>query len=523
MIRTRHALIAAVLFSLLAQAANADPESELRKVAAIADQFTPSTRFLSLYNFSDEKRETARVAVEMMLNSASRGRTLKPAIRVDETLLAFDLHEYGWTSDLWEALISDGEPYWHLTTEVATEIRQGTPTLSGYYVIKVAGPDGKSIDSDPFTASKIQSWINDGSLAQDRKIRSQNGDWTTVAALLAPIEIKQTKVVQTDGPWLNPADVAALQSSTSSRGALARADWFVSKLCEPDHYYAFVGVNKTRNGHLELLGVDVETVKRLGVEMGTNVEERGPTNKPGRVIRFNAYLGGYWSTYDVNQDNVGIKDPFRDPTRNFDALGNFDAGESFYKGPNGLWQFNLFDAQGNIQGAAPPDIAADSTHPVDGYKELIAPISCFRCHAQKGEGGLINLTYDQQDLFKKADLFTDDPKERADMEALYSRVSQLEGFIQGDRQSADAAATQATGVDWNAAAIAVAEIHDEYVFSRITKETILRELGIADVAPLLNASDPHIVRTAANNGFKGILRKQWETAFAEAIQLVGRQ
>ncbi|MDA7977627.1 MAG: hypothetical protein MPJ50_02520 [Pirellulales bacterium] len=512
-------VLSALCLLAVGQTVRGQPAAELAKAVAdirrLPSDVARQVRYLSLYNFPDaEDRQRVIVAVSMLLNSASQSALIVKPTLVDETLLRFDLAAYGWSEEQWEQLVADGEPYWHLTTEVATEIDQRRPILVGDFRIKT-----KEGESSWYSAARIRGWIDGGSLAADRAIQQrgidgQLGPWTTVTQLLVPIVVKETQVVQTDGGWLSPQLVTQLKSITGSRGAIARADWFIAKLCEPDFYYAFAGVGTSQREHYAVLGVDEKQVDALLIEKGTNIFARGPTGKPGRIARFNSLVGGIWATYDVANANVGVKDPFRDPTAKFKH--NFDAGESFVQGRNGLWQFNLYDANGAIVGAADPDVATDGTAP-EYDATLRTPISCFRCHAQRGSGGIIDLTYDQQRILNKSEISSADAVEIAKLQAFYGRTERLEIEMQRDREDADTAAKEATGVSWSAAALAIARVHDEYVYGRVSLDVIKQELATDDLRPLLQSQDPLALAAAANHGFAGVIRGQWETAFAEAM------
>lgn len=58
-----------------------------------------------------------------------------------------------------------------------------------------------------------------------------------------------------------------------------------------------------------------------------------------------------------------------------------DASEAFVPMPNGLVEYVLADAKGNLQRVAPPDVVADSTKPDGHTKELEMGMSCVICHA----------------------------------------------------------------------------------------------------------------------------------------------
>jgi len=64
---------------------------------------------------------------------------------------------------------------------------------------------------------------------------------------------------------------------------------------------------------------------------------------------------------------------------NFEPLS--DASEAFVPMPNGLVEYVLADAKGNLQRVAPSDVVADSTKPDGHTKELEMGMSCVLCHA----------------------------------------------------------------------------------------------------------------------------------------------
>lgn len=61
-----------------------------------------------------------------------------------------------------------------------------------------------------------------------------------------------------------------------------------------------------------------------------------------------------------------------------------DASEIFIPMPNGLTEYVLADAKGNIQRVAPPDIVADHKKPAGYTHELEMGMSCIMCHFPDG-------------------------------------------------------------------------------------------------------------------------------------------
>jgi hypothetical protein len=83
-------------------------------------------------------------------------------------------------------------------------------------------------------------------------------------------------------------------------------------------------------------------------------------------------------TFDFRDSRIRPDQQFIRNLITFDALA--DAKEAFLPLPNGLIEYVLADAAGNLQRSAPPDVVCDATKP-DGYtKELEMGMSCVICH-----------------------------------------------------------------------------------------------------------------------------------------------
>lgn len=237
------------------------PAAELQ--TAIADLETrvpppawPTTRYLSLSNVPRQRWDEASAAVSLTLNLVSRSARLARPETLPGTggrMLRIDLAWYGLPAAVWEAMVSSGEPYWHVRTQAA--------------------PPGKPADK-PVT-------------------------------------------VYTDGGWVGLETAARLREKTQSGGAVARADWFVAKAIttvDGGFYYELTGIADfaDANSLYEHLGIDFKASDRLNAEAWSLLVRSDVTNKFRRVIRRQGALGGAWKTED-SIDETAEEDPLRNP------------------------------------------------------------------------------------------------------------------------------------------------------------------------------------------------------------------
>lgn len=114
--------IAFLLGVLTGWALGASPQSELRAcvnhAATLPVQTASFTRFISFYNLPAEDRAAAERVLSYVLNAVSRtARITAPSRLPGSECVVIDLRAYGIPVEVWESIL-DGEPYWHLTTEV---------------------------------------------------------------------------------------------------------------------------------------------------------------------------------------------------------------------------------------------------------------------------------------------------------------------------------------------------------------------------------------------------------------------
>lgn len=335
---------------------------------------------------------------------------------------------------------------------------------------------------------------------------SEDPYWHLRTEVLDPETGKQ-QTVFTDGGWVGLDTAAELRNRTGSAGAVLRADWFVARVNAPPHYYRFADVPETRQAFFDALGVDVDVIDRIGADQGANLFHSGVTHKVRRIVRRQGPLGGAWETFDVAA-STPERDPFRNP---FEFT--YDAGEHIAARANGLHIFALYDSAGRRADTVPDVIAKDDSDP-HGDGVLIPMISCVRCHV--GCEGLHSFPNDQRRLLEAvARLAAETPEQAFRLEQFY-RDRRLERQLPRDREDYAAAVEQATGMDADQAAAAVARVYRRMEFELVTPATAAAELCSDNLAALAASNDPVLLALVAG---MNIQRDQWEASFAEAALL----
>lgn len=173
--------------------------------------------------------------------------------------------------------------------------------------------------------------------------------------------------------------------------AMIRADWFVREASFGATYYDLLGFGKTLADVDKRVGLDRNAAANLRSLHGARVVESGVALHSRAVARFGSPLGAYWQTFDVADAKNG------NPFEKIDELtfGKFDATEVFGPLPNGLFWWALANGKGELQNAAPTNIAADRRAYVAADKladvskerpsyrivEVQNAHSCMGCHA----------------------------------------------------------------------------------------------------------------------------------------------
>ena len=242
------------------------PADEMRAAAADVETLPavarPSVRYLTLYAIEPDKRRQALQTVGLVLNSIAQTRAISQPVLVSPTLVRFSVNQYAprpnefaaWYG-AWEKL-SETDPYFHLRSEIT--------------------------------------------------IGSAKRETNPSKALKTPLA---TKIVTTNGGWVDLQAAARLRAATHSTGALLRADYFITQATIPPRYYEFAGVPESEGEFLKSLGVDQKVIDRLRANAGANLIASGVTAKPRRVVWAQGPLGGVYSTLDVERVDAA-RDPF---------------------------------------------------------------------------------------------------------------------------------------------------------------------------------------------------------------------
>jgi cytochrome c553 len=332
------------------------------------------------------------------------------------------------------------------------------------------------------------------------KIRTRIADPTT----------GRVSIVYTDSPAIDLKAAAELRAMTGRTSAIMRADWFVTKASQPPHYYSLAGIAPDIEGWYKAVGADPKTIVALQANRGANLFRREPTQKPGRISRWQGALGGVWNTYDSREDDP-LKDPFRNPT----FTGKFDAMEVIAARANGTLSYGLYDGKtGKRQDEAPADIARDTSDPTSDGR-LVPMLSCVRCHTSDGYRGFSD---DQTALANSGiDLHLSE-KDTAQLASFYGKQEQLAKEMKRDMEDYASAAKLATGgaLTANQIPAALGKIVREYEYEKVNNAKAMRELGVDTLAPLFGSTDVYALAVA--KGFE-VSRKQFDASFSEMAAL----
>lgn len=194
-----------------------------------------------------------------------------------------------------------------------------------------------------------------------------------------------------------PADFLLEQLLTSARGKypeFRQIDFEVAKFTPYDAL-------------LQKRGFFFEHSKELRGEKGALLLTSGVTGK-SRVVLTTFGLASRLPmavTFDFKDSKIRPDQQFIRNLIEFEPQS--DAAEAFLPMSNGLIEFVLADAAGNITRVAPPDVAADFTKPDGHTKELEMGMSCIICHA--AEDGYKTARNDMEFLLgADADYFGDE-------------------------------------------------------------------------------------------------------------------
>lgn len=212
----------------------------------------------------------------------------------------------------------------------------------------------------------------------------------TKIALLAPHLQEALAKHVTDSTKSQRLDVLVTQLS-SSTGGIYPADFLLEQLLTSlrGKYPEFRQMAFKTTGAtpfqtlLAKRGFFFERSRDLSGDKGALLLISGVTGK-GRVVMTSYGISSRQPmavTFDFKDSTVRPDRQFIRNLIEFDALA--DAKESFVPMPNGMIEYVLADARGDLQRSAPPDVVADSTKPDGHTKELEMGMSCVLCHASQ--------------------------------------------------------------------------------------------------------------------------------------------
>lgn len=226
----------------LSAALTRGPADDLHSALVDCDQVPavqqPSVRYLSLYHVPPLERDGVAAACSLALNLVSRGPSLVRPQRVGESLLRIDLAAYGIPPVVWEAMVSAGEPYWHLRTQALD-------------------PRTKQ----PATVYTDGGWVG---LEDAARLRSLTGS----------------------GGAIVRADWFLAKSLTTVDG----------------FYYELAGVGSQVNPVYAALGIDFVATERLTTEAWAILIRSGITLKARRVRQRKGAAGSAWKTEDTQDE-----------------------------------------------------------------------------------------------------------------------------------------------------------------------------------------------------------------------------
>jgi hypothetical protein len=197
-----------MLLAILTCVLTATPAIELETALADLRQLPAheqrETRYVTLYNLMPGERNEAAAAVSFLLNSVSRtGTIVRPSALANGRLLRFSLAWYGLPPEVWEALVSDREPYFHLTSQALDPATRK---------VKTVYTDG--------------GWLNLARAAELRALTQSGGavvrgDWLVSRVALPPHYYQFAAVAQTESEFLARLglDLRAIDDLAADAGA----------------------------------------------------------------------------------------------------------------------------------------------------------------------------------------------------------------------------------------------------------------------------------------------------------------
>lgn len=431
-----------------------------------------------------------------------------------------------WGNEQWVAALNYGV---NTAVSHAQTLHLGTPLANGWlvrYDLRRLCPRPEQL------AKALATW--DGLALHDPYFHVPDQNIKLGAAVIAP--------------HLEQDQAALLANLSLSAGAVYRADWFLAKALSTLNggvYYEFRQVERqpekgtALDNWLSKRGLFIATTQAVGGERRAAMFRSGVTGKSRRVDLFPTLAGGLGSiTRDIKDGNV---EAVSHPLRNLLAFAD-DGAEIIAAQPNGLLDYVLADAKGNIVDSAPDDLARDHTIPAPFTARLQPARSCISCHSIDREDGWRTVTNDVKTLLgSRLNVFADfgagiTRDEAVDkLAGLYALdVEHADGLLGRARRDHSAAVFRcAAGLQFDEQKSIVTQIGQlttsivhGYEYDTITPAIAARELGlVGDEKPLelaLGSAD-ETTETDPVIGFLrigvAVNRSDWETVYGDAARV----
>lgn len=200
---------------------------------------------------------------------------------------------------------------------------------------------------------------------------------------------------------IHPDDFARVVAANpyERSGMVFPASWLILQISDanrrPEAYYPLTTGGYTADGKL-VRGIIPKTrdewLKRLHVDTTRSQAQTQIEGESGVALSGRRWLesrtmlasrGRAWGTRD-SRELTGAADPLESPIGNFkhdaEEWINWRPKSSEVTGVQGLLPvYGIFNGQGGLAAAAPPDIVADHTQ-FRGSGQIVAPGSCIQCH-----------------------------------------------------------------------------------------------------------------------------------------------
>lgn len=367
-----------------------------RDLPHVSADAAPYTRWLALWNVRDPAKRLEKIAVlqghTAGLNREPDWMPLQVVANTDNTLLRFDIRDYGWTRELYESL-KDVDPFYH----VKLQAQEPTdPSPDGW-------KDGKSYTDNTDTYTKRGGFWFDTKGARYRLIASgERDDQGRDLTRFQPVSDapKGKKIVALSPILSETAEqktaLTALVNATQSSVPVLGGMWFLQQTAieedrAPAGYYDFLGI-KNRADFDRLIGFNAKVnAEARRVALLEAVARSGVVQQPRR-IQIDNTVGDFprFVTLD-NKKALDQANPLRvTDQKNFTHV----AEEAMGPKPDGWMAWGLFTADqkdkardGTLQNSAPDFLGFDTTtRSNDGRIHI--NLACWRCHTSEQKGGL---------------------------------------------------------------------------------------------------------------------------------------